>query len=142
MVFLFGGNHHEDTVRPDTLFFQLDRPVYSAFTYGYRGNNNIVRINAFSGAAFSKTITAQMGQYLLSIAELRHQVCIAQVGNFDVAAARKNEFLGIKYLGPRGNEFFQVLKTVPDGDVAYGHFLGHPRKYFPIVMFSHLISSL
>ena len=65
-----------------------------------------------------------MPQHLFGIAKLRHQVGIAQIGHLDIAATGKYQFFSIKRLGPGGNKLLQVLKSVPDGDVADGYFLG------------------
>jgi hypothetical protein len=29
------------------------------------------------------------------------------------------------------------LKSIPDGDIADGHFFGHSWKYFPVIIFGH-----
>jgi hypothetical protein len=78
-----------------------------------------------------------MGQKVFRIIELGHASGIAQIGDFNVAASCKNQFFQIGDFGRGGNEFFQMLKSVPDGYIANGYSLGHPGKNFPIIIFCH-----
>jgi hypothetical protein len=89
-----------------------------------------------------EAIAAQVRQDLFRVTELGHEVGVAQIGHLDIAATGKNHFFRVKDLGPGGNEFFQMLKSVANGDVAEGHFSGHSRKDFPIIIFGHAASLL
>ena len=137
MVLLFGGHHHQQPVRADALLAQLDRPVHARLADGHGRDADVVDVDALFRAALPEPVAAQVGQHLLGIAELRHQVGVAEVGDLDVLAAGKYHLLGVEDLGPGGNELFQVLKAVPDRDVAERHFSGHSRENFPIIVFGH-----
>jgi hypothetical protein len=137
MMFFLRGNHHQASIGTQTFFLQLDRPIHRTFPDRNRRNADIIKVYASLFAALLKPIAAQMGQNLFGIAELRHEIGIAEVGNFNVAASGKNQFFRIKCFGPCRNKSLQMLKPIPDGDIADGHFIWHSWKYFPVIVFGH-----
>ncbi|VTR68961.1 hypothetical protein DESC_720339 [Desulfosarcina cetonica] len=137
MMLLFGGNHHQAAVRPDPFLGQGDGPVHGRFANGHGGDGDRIRIDPPFLAAPAKTVATQVGQDRLRIAELGHEIRVAQVGHLDVAAAGKNHLFSVEDLGPRGDEFLQVLKSVTHGDIAQDDVPGHARKNFPIIVFGH-----
>ncbi len=142
MVLLFGRNHHQAAIRPDALLRQRNGPVHPRFPDGHGGDGDVVHVDSPFFAPALESVTAQVRQDLFRIAELGHKVRVAQVGHLDVAATGKYHLFGVEDLGPGGDELFQMLETVPDGDVAQGHFFGHARKDFPIIVFGHDASFL
>ena len=137
VVLFFGGDHHQEPVGADTLLAQPAGPVHRGFADGDGRQNDVIVVHALAGAALPEAIAAQMLEQLLGIAELGHQVGIAQVGDLDVAAPGENQLLEVENLGPGGDEFLEMLKAVAHGDIADGHLFGHARKNFPVVVLGH-----
>ena len=137
MMFFLGGHHHQEPVRPDTLLDQLNGPVHGRLSDGHGCDGYVFRINAPFLTAGFETVAAQVRQYFFSVTELRHEVRVAQVGHLYIPAPGKDHFLGVEDFCPGGNEFFQMLEPVPDGDVTQGDRFRHSWKNLPIIVFSH-----
>jgi hypothetical protein len=89
-------------------------------------------------AALFEAVAAQMGEQLLGVGELGHQVGVSEVGDLDVAAAGENQLLQVKNFGAGGDELFEMLEPIPDRNVADGDLARHAGENFPIIVFSHL----
>ena len=115
----------------------MSRSIHRCFPDGNGGEANILVVDSFFGAAAFELVASQMRQQLLGIPELGHGYGVAQVGDLDVAASGKDQFFKIKYFCSRGNEFFFVLETISNRNVADGDFSWHSGKNFPVIILGH-----